>query len=177
MTTNSTTFLCNNCGASLNVQSHTRFCTCSFCGSNLKIRKERGTIFSEVLDDIQKRTVRIEENVLAIRLHQELETLDREWELEVRRLSTANKDGSYSVPNKWLSIATGVFAFVLGLFWIVKTVDMEAPPLFSAFGLIVIGFAIYAIIKGVRIADEFNARKRVYYELREEIMKKIQESD
>ena len=173
MTNNSTSFLCNHCGAPLNVAPHTRFCTCSFCGSHLKIHQEGGSVFSEVLSEIQERTARIEEDVQVIRLQNELELLDRNWEKEELRLSTAKKDGTYRKPQQGSSLTGGIIAIVFGLVWAGFVANMNDGSPFALFGLVFVGFGIYNAINGSRKEKTYRQNKAVYEQKRRELLRRI----
>lgn len=173
MPTITTSFLCNNCGAPLQVQASTKFCTCSFCGSHLKLRQEGGTVFCEVLGELKARTERIEDDVRRIRLNQELEALDREWEQEEEQFSTRQKDGSYVLPSKSDALLKGAVAAVAGVVWMGFASNTGAPVYVPLLGLFVIGMGIHLGIQGMQKADQFEKRKHIYQQRRARLLREI----
>lgn len=171
-----TSFLCNHCGAPLQVQAETRFCTCSYCGTNLKVHQDGGTTYSEVLGELQERTKRIDENVQAIRLHQELEALDRDWEMEERRLSSAKKNGSHSIPNKEGAIIVGIIPAVFGTVFTGIGLTSGAPVWFALFGLVFVVGGIVAASTMYEKAVEYEAKKKAHDQKKEELLREIDKS-
>ena len=67
---------CNHCGAPLDVPLKTRYLTCSFCESRLEVQQSGNAYFTSVLEAVSQ----IEEDVGTIKLQNELERIDREWQ-------------------------------------------------------------------------------------------------
>ncbi len=86
---------CNNCGAPLEVAETTKFATCTHCGSCLSITRSDSAAYTEVLAQIGQHTEQMSNDLIAIRLHNELERLDRDWqtqrEQEEARLTNLSK--------------------------------------------------------------------------------------
>ena len=86
---------CNNCGAPLDVPLKTRYLTCSFCESRLEVQQSGNAYFTSVLEAVSE----IKEDVGTIKLQNELERIDREWEMERSGLLVTDKHGRSSVPS------------------------------------------------------------------------------
>src|SRR5437868_6104613 len=69
---------CNHCGAPLQIDSAARFLTCSYCGAQLEVHRSGGAVYTEVLQEIDQRTERIERDVQEIKRQNAIEALDRE---------------------------------------------------------------------------------------------------
>src|SRR3954464_7478038 len=89
---------CNKCGASLPVTAGTRFVTCAYCGSQLEIPRSGSAVYTEVLQSIDQRTQRIEQDVEQIKRQNELEQLDRDWMMRREQFMVTNKNGVRSLP-------------------------------------------------------------------------------
>ncbi len=73
---------CNNCGAPLEVAETTKFATCTHCGSRLSISRSGSAAYTEVLAQIGQHTEQMSDDLTAIRLHNDLERLDRDWQVK-----------------------------------------------------------------------------------------------
>ncbi len=116
---------CNKCGAPLDVPSSANFATCSYCNSRLAIKREGGAHYTEVLDRIDTRTERMSGDLTAVRLHSELERLDREWHQADQGFTTrVQQSKSATLSHKgasaiylWpvIGLATGIFLLVVAV--------------------------------------------------------------
>jgi DNA-directed RNA polymerase subunit RPC12/RpoP len=118
---------CNQCGAPLEVPEKVQFVTCAYCSARLTIHHSGNAVYSESLDEIEKRTAEIADDLETIKLQNELESLDRQWMLDRERYKVKGEDGHYSVPGQAGSIVAMVVAAGFGLFWTVGAASMGAP--------------------------------------------------
>jgi DNA-directed RNA polymerase subunit RPC12/RpoP len=88
-----TSLLCDNCGAPLDVPDTARYATCGHCGSRLAVQRNATAAWTEVAERIAGDTGRINEGVTLLTLQAELERLDREWEMQQGKVSRRGKDG------------------------------------------------------------------------------------
>jgi hypothetical protein len=158
---------CQGCGADLEVAEGIRFVTCNYCGARMEIVHDATTTHSRVLDKIEKTTGEMAGDLKVIRLQNELEQLDREWEQERSRFLTRDKNGNASEPSPAAAIVGGVLAIGFGIFWISTASSMGAPGIFPLFGLVFIGFVLFGIIsslsksQGLRSSEEQYRTRRV----------------
>src|SRR5687768_6903672 len=138
-TTSAVSVRCNHCGAPLVVSGGARFLTCSYCNTQLEIHRSGGAVYTEVIDQINQRTERIERDVAHIKRQNEVEQLDRDWDLRRQELMVRNKNGSKDVPSAVGGIIGGTVAVVFGIFWMIMTAKSGAPGFIPLIGLIVIG--------------------------------------
>ncbi|MGA0868549.1 MAG: hypothetical protein ACO3UM_06430, partial [Planctomycetota bacterium] len=96
---------CNHCGAPLQVPSSTRFVTCGHCGSQLRIERSKDAIFTEVLEDMRATQTEMAADLETLRLQNELERIDREWDRESHRYEIVGNDGRRSTPGTGSSLA------------------------------------------------------------------------
>lgn len=76
----SSTVNCDNCGAPLQIESGTRFVTCSHCQSSLRVEHTTdGATFTRKLEELKARVEKQEEGVEVLRLRKELERLNNAW--------------------------------------------------------------------------------------------------
>src|SRR2546423_1344686 len=112
---------CNNCGAPLEVPTGARYVTCAHCGSRLAIKRTESAAYTEALEDIDRHAQHMSSDLEAIRLQNELEQIDREWQIEREQYLTRSRDGSTGVPSKGIT-AGGIVGIVLVIgfliFWI-----------------------------------------------------------
>jgi LSD1 subclass zinc finger protein len=161
---------CNHCGGPLEVARGARFVTCAHCGSQLEVKQTGSAVYTEVLDQINDRTERIERDVAEIKRQNAIEALDREWDARRQSLLTRSKDGSMSEPSAVGGMIGGVIAVVVGIAWMVGTASAGAPAFFPLFGLLFIGVGIVAAIGQVSRASEFTDAETDYRRRRDELM-------
>lgn len=169
---------CNHCGAALSVPEKTNFVTCSYCSSRLKIQKEGGAVYSEVLEEVKE----IADDVSIIKMQNRLERLDREWQKERETYMIRRKDGHVSEPSTGGNIIgflflipfIGVCLFIAG-----SASKMGAPGIFSivpvGIGVFAIVAAIFAMISGTGKSSKYQERKQLYEDKRRQLTKELGE--
>jgi hypothetical protein len=162
---------CNHCGAPLEVAAGASFLTCSYCNSQLEVHRSGGAVYTEVIDQINKRTERIERDVQQIKRQNAVEQLDREWEIRRQELLVRNKDGSRDVPTMAGSAIGGIIAIVAGIAWIIFTASMGAPGFFPLFGLLFIAVGVIASISQMTKADAYSREESAYRARREALLR------
>ena len=115
---------CGHCGAPLEVPDGTRFVTCGYCSSKLEVHRSGGAIYTEVLEALQKRTEEIAGDVEILKLQNELERIDREWQSTRESCMIRGKDGGLSEPSPVAGTIAGVIAIGFGIGWIVVAASM-----------------------------------------------------
>ena len=174
------TIACNNCGAPLNVPPTANFATCAHCNSQLVIRRNDTARYTETLDRIEGYTERIAEDVEYIRLQNDLERLDREWQVERRRFLMRERRGASRLPTRGYVISrvlVSIVALVLVTFWFgFASSAGDAALFFGWFGLVVVAItlvsAVTSLIKGVNYA----AAKQEYHRRRQEILRRLSQN-
>lgn len=149
---------CNNCGAALNVPEKTKFVTCNYCKSQLKVQSSGETYYTEILDEIRD----VADDVETIKLQNRLERLDREWEMQRRSFMVRDNDGTESVPTTGGSIVGMLVIVGFGLFWTTGTINAGAPPLFSFLGVVFIITGIFKFISSSSKASNYQVVKQQY---------------
>jgi DNA-directed RNA polymerase subunit RPC12/RpoP len=159
---------CGHCGAPLEVPDGTRFVTCGYCSSKLEVHRSGGAIYTEVLEALQKRTEEIADDVEILKLQNELERIDREWQSDRERCMIRGKDGSLSEPSPVAGTIGGVVAIGIGIIWIFIAGSMF-PPM-ALFGLAFIGIIVFNIFNNLKKSGDFGEKKQEYEQRRAEVL-------
>ncbi len=168
---------CDQCGAPLEVPKSANYVTCSYCEAQLSVQQEGGAIFTQKVDDIDARTRQIAEDVQAIRAHNEIEQLDRDWMTQRVQYQVRGKDGELSVPTQAGAMIGAVMAAGFGVVWIVMAMSMGAPAFFPIFGVF---FIAVALIGGFSVASKakgFERRQHEYRNRRRSLQRRLLDRD
>ena len=165
---------CQGCGADLVVDEGIRFVTCNYCGARLEIVRDTTTTHSRMLDQIEKRTGEMAGDLKVIRLQNELEQLDREWEQDRSKFLTRDKNGNVSEPSPVGAVVGGLIAIVFGVFWMGATSSMGAPGIFPLFGLVFIGLAIFGIVSSTAKANNLRSGESSYQAKRSQLLSALE---
>lgn len=152
---------CQGCGANLEVDETIRFVTCNYCHARLEVVHDTSTTHTRLLEELDQRTESMAKDIKVLKLENELERLDREWESTRQAMMIRGKNGSVSEPSATSATFGGIMAVVMGVVWMVLTGSTPAPPIFPMFGLVFIGAGIFGMVSGNGKASEFeNLRSR-----------------
>lgn len=191
--------VCNKCGASLHVKPGTQYVTCGYCGSQLQIHEDGGSLYTEVLNRIESKATHIEKGVEIIRLQNELERLDREYQNEkldekATRRGTENNENSFSPVGVIGGVVTVIgIMIVLAIIFANNgpsaspvqygstTFYPSSPEIGAAIPCVavlavfsIIGGATYAIIKGMDQATAKEQRDELYQRRRRQLIDEIE---
>lgn len=164
---------CQGCGADLEVDDSIRFVNCNYCGARLEIVRDATTTHSKLLDKIERRTGEMAGDLKIIRLQNELEQLDREWESDRSQYLVTNKRGQVSEPSPVGAVVAGLVMAGFGIFWTITAASMGAPGIFPLFGVVFIGFAIFMMISTIGKADGLRGARDDYQLKRGRILAEI----
>lgn len=159
---------CNHCGAPLDVPETTNFVTCRFCSTRLAIEHSASAAYTRVLEEIENRTSELSEDLGTIKLQNELERLDREWQTERERLSIRGKNGQILEPDSRVAGCTAVFLFFVGVVWMIIPLGIASISganfigIGSGFGLAIAIYGIVRCLTQVRLAEQFAKAKSDY---------------
>lgn len=97
---------CNKFGAPLEVSKAANFVTCAYCHSQLAIKRTGTAAFTEVLTQIEEHTQNIEahtnrmsSDLSAIRLQNELQSIDAQWLVDRNRFLLRGGRGTTNFPS------------------------------------------------------------------------------
>jgi len=162
---------CNHCGATLHVPDDTRFVTCSYCGTQLEVHRSDGAIYTQVLQALDQRTQQMAQDLTAIRRQNEVEQLDREWQMKRQTLLVRGKYGDTSVPSAAGALIGSAVAVVVGCLWMAVTGTAGAPAPFVLFGLLFIAVAIIGALTSVGKAANYREAEQDYLRQRDALLR------
>ncbi len=105
---------CQHCGAPLQISDALRFITCGYCHTELQIVRDASTIHTEILSQIEAKTDALDGRLRVIEIQNEIERLDREWQVWRENNLVRNRDGSVSEPGPPIKPAN-IFAASLAM--------------------------------------------------------------
>lgn len=159
---------CQNCGSPLQVNDTIRFLTCNYCKSELELVRDASTVHTEVLQRIEQNTETTVSQLKVIELQNEIERLDREWEMWRQANLGRNKDGSLREPSTVGSIVGGLFVAGFGIFWTITAASFDRAGVFPAsrifpfFGVCFVIFGLFTCFRESQKAGEYPAARSRY---------------
>lgn len=156
---------CQNCGSPLQVGDGIRFVTCTYCNTALQIVRDAATVHTEVLDKIDARTAEMSGSLKNIELQNEIERLDREWQMWQEKNLGRTKSGAVAEPSLAGSVIGALVGTAFGLFFFFSSISMGAPAFFPFFGLMIAGLAIFGAVRSA-VGDAGYGEARQRYELK-----------
>jgi Flp pilus assembly protein TadB len=146
--------------------------TCTHCGSQLEIHRSGGAAFTKVLEQLDQRTARVEQDLAEIKIREQIDELDRRWESKRDQYMIHGKDGGSSEPSSGNAVGT---AAMLGLSGLLALCAGGAKG--SNVVLVVgAGLLIVALFFGVTVANwarEYELAKSLYQQSRDDLMQKL----
>jgi hypothetical protein len=149
-----------------------------YCRSSLAVRRTGSAVYTEVLNRLDERTERMSEDLVAIRLHSELERMDREWQQTEEKLDAETRALARTLA-KARSEKPGFVLPILGLIMGVVLLFVLAPygmrvgsPLIEA---ILIGWSGIALAVSIGKARRLERLEEGYNSLRESCITAEQE--
>jgi len=163
---------CNHCGAPLEVAEGTNFVTCRFCSSRLAVEHSDSAFYTRVIEAIEQQTNALSQDLETIKVQNEIERLDREWQMQREQLCHRGKDGQLREPTVTASIFGSVIFALFGVFWLIMGGtaasgggDKSMLSIISLVGFGIIVLAVVGAIRGLPKARKFEDSK-VSYESR-----------
>ncbi|MDQ3928101.1 MAG: hypothetical protein M3328_03025 [Chloroflexota bacterium] len=165
---------CNNCGAPLSVPTSADYVTCGYCGSALAVRRTESAHYTELLERLEQHTDYLARRAEYLRLRDELEALDAEWQRDRRQYLTRRLSGSIQAPTRSYlitSVAVAVAACALTAWWFYATAN--AGPGASFFGWIGAVLSLAALVNAARVSsrvNSYNLAKQGYQQQRKQLL-------
>ncbi|PKN45903.1 MAG: hypothetical protein CVU59_07665 [Deltaproteobacteria bacterium HGW-Deltaproteobacteria-17] len=167
------TLSCNECGAPIDVPERTNFFTCNFCGSRLSVQRTEGASYTETLEALDRKTETLAREVEVLKLQNELERVDREWQEELKQYMVRDNNGNESVPTSGGSIIGGFVAIVFGIGWMVQAVSVNAPAFLPLVGLGFIGMGVYMGFSGYNKSLTYKAAYQRHLGRRDDLIRQL----
>ncbi len=163
---------CQGCGADLEVDENVRYVTCNYCHARLEVVHDTSVTHTRLLEKLEQNTERMAGNLQVIELQNDLERLDREWELERGNYMFRGKSGKLYPPTRQKGGVIFVVLFAVG--WMILTAQIGAPMPFPLFGLFFIGVVIHGTVKAGKRADEYEFADRKFQLRRGDLIRQIE---
>ena len=151
---------CQGCGATLPVAEGIRFVSCNYCDARLEIVEDAATTHTRLLDEIDRRTRKIEEVVDKLQLQRELERLEKSWDKYEAQVNPKDAKGRSTNSSGSLILFGGLGAIV------------GAALLFSELwwiGLVILPASLWFIWGSIKFemrAGQLHQACRLKYEMR-----------
>ena len=160
---------CNHCGASLKFPPNTKFVTCNYCQSQLKVESSGSAFYTEeILEEVRE----VADDVETIKIQNKLERLDREWDMNLRNFMVHGKTGEH-LPTSGGSAVGMIIAIVGGGAFTIFSSNMGAPAFFPLFGLLFIGIGVFQGISGGSKAQAYEKGKQQYDSKRQQLVREL----
>lgn len=166
---------CQGCGADLEVSEEVRFLTCNYCHSKLEVVRDVTATHTRVLEKLERTTDRIAGNLKVIELQNDLERLDREWELTRQSLLVRGRHGGLHEPSMAGSMFGGVVAIIGGIVFATFSGGHGSPGIFPVLGMLVSLIGLVQLVNGVSKASKLDEERSLYQDRREELTRQIEE--
>ena len=164
---------CNHCASPLDVDESTRFVTCIHCGSKLEIKRTGSAYFTSVLTRIDQATQSMAEDLGAIRQQNELERIDREWDMSRRQYAVHDPHGNTYYPGGSANTIGSIIGIVFGILWTILACaitglapDMApfniAKVIFPLFGVVFVIIGIVTLTKSSTAASDYQSARQAY---------------
>jgi len=144
---------CNNCGAALTLPESARFVTCSYCKTQLEVKREGGAAFTEIREavaNIERDVADLKHDSRVRALRDELASIDSDWDDRRTALMEKSKDG-YVVPTE----GGAIFLFALSIVLPVGIVVASGGPAH----MILLSIAIFLGMGGFGLYYRERARR------------------
>ena len=169
--------LCNNCGAPIESSIKARFVTCGFCGVQLKIERQGGGIWTEVIGELDERTRKMARDLQSLKMQTRLAALDRRWEAQRKELVIRDKNGAERIPSQGLAMVALVMGFFAAGAALIMTREFAFSGLFPFFPVIFAGGGVLGFLFVRARAERYQAARRHYLRERRTIMRSIQDME
>ena len=165
---------CNHCGAPLDVAENTRFVTCTFCNSQLEVKRTENSVFTEEVARIARNTDRMAESLEVIKLQNEIEQLDREWD-SVRGgyESKRRGKGPPSRAGAAVGLLFAVFFAIVCFSMAGMASNTGAPGIFQMVPIGMGFFALIAAVMGTVNSTKYQTNRSAYQNRRDELVSRL----
>jgi Flp pilus assembly protein TadB len=153
-----TPVLCSQCGAPLEVPADVNFVTCGHCHIALAVKRDAQVIYTEVLQQLDRKTDLLAQEIARLRYRSALEDIDRHWKHQRERMMFRDKSGREYEPRAEYVVLAAV---VVG---IVAVVSTNVGGLGAALAIAVVGGGVcmlmWSQVQSFRRAEKHFRRRR-----------------
>ncbi len=163
---------CPPCGALVEVPAALRRFDCPYCSCRLKVKKTEDRFVTETDGAGDDPTVQIGRTT-ALLIHNDLERLNREWEMEREILTSRTKDDEFRVPSTLRSIFWGLVVAGVGggVAWWTYSQPLDRWVPIAGCAVALVGPLV--AISGISRAMTYSSKKRAYERERRRLLGEI----
>ena len=161
---------CIHCGATLRVAGDATHVCCQYCNSELHVLHDGSRATTELVRAMHEG---LSQKLDVLRVQNDLERLDREWNMERENYMVTAKNGNRSVPSTMGSAAIGIFMAIAGIAWTVFAVSNGAPGFFAFFGVVFVAIAVISSIGGFFKASAHDTAEQRYRHSRDRLTREL----
>ena len=151
---------CNQCGAPLEVPESANYVKCNHCQAQLTVKRTASATFTEHLDQLDRKTDAMRDQLQRLVYENRLASIDRSWEREKQQYMIRSKNGQLHEPSEAKAILVSVVLGVIGAVITIGGLSQGGPG--AMFGLLFIGIAIVGGIYHFTKASNYRAARRRY---------------
>lgn len=159
---------CQGCGSPLGIDDATRYVTCNHCGSSLEVIHGESTTHTRLLEQLQNTTEQLTHQVKLLKLQNDLERLDREWDRFRETVLPRLSDGSFVEPSSTDWTAFGTTVIVIGAIAALTGFFPGAGEM-RLFGLMTIAVGVGCLTRDNSSATDFHRTKERYLSRRDQL--------
>ncbi|MEO0472915.1 MAG: hypothetical protein AAF206_25080 [Bacteroidota bacterium] len=166
---------CNHCGGPLTIPENTNFLTCGYCGTSLKVERSGQAIFTSILEKVDRRTKKLARDVDSIKLHMELDQLERQWEAGKEDFMVKTDHGK-ELANSSNAVSIGLGGILGGIIICYMAADFFSDGIsifMGVIGIFLIGYGIYSFFDTADKARRYRQKKHLVDMQRQELERKI----
>jgi hypothetical protein len=167
---------CIKCGANLRVPPDANLVCCQYCNSELQVVRDGSVLTTRLLESMEEMKGDLGHKLEILRVQNEIERLDREWNLQRHEFMVHGKHGS-RIPSSAGSLIGGLLAAGFGLFWMVSAGSIGAPFPLMLFGIVFIVVAIVGAVKGMDKASRHKSADTQYQERRRALLSQLRDAE
>lgn len=171
---------CQHCGAPLQIGDDLRFITCTYCKASLEIVRDDSTVHTRVLDEIHENTTVTREKLEVLDLQNEIERLDREWEMAREGFVVHGKNGSRSMPSSGGAVTGMIVGCMVGGLMLAMMSSSPIPSSAGSFFLLVpmimIVLSLIVGFSGLAKAERYKAAEAEHLAQRQILLNRLEET-
>lgn len=142
------TLNCNHCGAPLRVPESANFVTCAHCGSQLAVKRTDTAHYTEVLTRLDARTTEMAQELEELKLQNELNAIDQEWEEERQQYMISPSRGAPYLPDEEHVTRDMVGYALIGVILVFALCFLVSQVSTRDFGWIIVVFGVAVVAIG-----------------------------
>lgn len=165
---------CNHCGSSLQIDEEIAFVTCRNCQKTLEIIRTFNSVYAKVREkqtwekpaEIVYQSKEIDKTII----FKQIEMLDNEWQ---NQLPTFMEKGTLPDQNIAMNVIFSVIGVVFIFFWVGQASSIGVPPIFSFFGIGMLGLIILNLFSSFSKQGKYKNAKANYERKRATLMESL----